>query len=410
MAKPLIPVKDLAVFMNEALPQAVTKRDLIVDTNGAEPGGDGYIETWSETPITELDVSNISDFGQAYEDLDQESQMKFKENLITLVTKQVFVAKEYTKWGIDITRSFDSGNGVLQKIRMPLQYDAEDSTSVFENPQDYLQHFVDFEVTSKYFYKPATKRLTVTISDNILRGLFLSMDNASKFIAMIWNSVNNTMAIHLDTLSMAVINTATAAVLKQGQVTQKYNLLEMYNTFAGNTLTVEQALRDAGFHKYAKSIIMRTKDMMSAPSGLYNMARIVSQTTDRDSYFWTLSDFTRTADEYLLSDTYHKDLVKIPNSTSVNRWQGTGEDGSFGEVSKISIKTTFPGSTVPETFEQDGIIAIIANKDAVAITDIEESTTSEYKAKDRYTAFYPQHVSKSQIDLDEDYVVFYMAE
>jgi len=399
MAKPLITNKDIAGMLNESLPKANSLTD--------ETTGD-------VTPITEINTTNISMFGEAYDTLSKEAQAKFKQELVTLVTRQIFVAKGYVSRGINITRSFEGERGgIVQKVRQKNQYDAQDDTLTYdlvdgEEGNQFTYH--SFDVNASYFNRPVSKSLAISIPDKMFKGLFLNVTNVNKFVGMIQNTVDTQLGLHIDLLTADLINTATAAVMTKGKATQKYNLLEEYNTKFGTTLTVDGAMRDKEFMRYAISRITQVKNLMKDYNALYNMGGYASQTTDESAYVWLLNNFIAQANEYLLSDTYHKELLTLDGYNTVVKWQGTGTSGEFEDTSRISIKTMLPGDTTETSFDQTGIIGVICHEDAVAIYDIDERTTTAYNAQREFVNLFPKHDCSTLIDLDEDYVVFYLEE
>lgn len=410
MAKPTILVDDFSEILNEAFGQMVSTPGLVTDSNGVAPGEEGYIETLGDVPINTINTETLTAYGQAYADFkdDTTKAMKFREELINVVTRQIFVMKTYEKIGIDITRSYEGARGIIQKIRVPLQWYAIKNVNQYNDPKPSNTAFRDFNATANYFYKPVSKKLKITISDSVFEGLFLSRENVAKFIATIQKSVDNQLSIHLDSLTMAIINTMTGITLKSGKKTQNWNLLQMYYDETGTVLTPEAALRDGEFHRFAKSEIERIVGIMGRPSALFNQKGTVQQTIRSQAYFWMLRPFHAKNGEYLLSEKFNKEYLEIDGFKLIDAWQGIGEDGSWSEVSKIDIETVLPGDSTPTTVTQENIIAVVCSEDAVAITDVDERTTSKYEPEDEYTVYWPKHKCMPLMDLDENYVVFYM--
>ena len=134
--KPLIPVGAAATIVNSLAKQSMGSEALVSD-----------------------DLSNISDFGRAFEDLDSSTKEIVKSGLITLVTEQLVIAQEYKGNGVDIIRSrgeYDPSAGIIQKNR-PALPQAEDDADVY-NPapnsssDPYKNYPINFE--TEYFFKP----------------------------------------------------------------------------------------------------------------------------------------------------------------------------------------------------------------------------------------------------------------
>lgn len=105
-----------------------------------------------------------------------------------------------------------------------------------------------------------------------------------------------------------------------------------------------------------------------------------------------------------MSDTFNKELVALPQHETVPYWQGSGTDYGFGSVSKINVKTN-SGKEV----EQAGIIGVIFDRDALGVSNLDRRVTTNYNARaEFYTNFYKFDAGFYN-DLDENFVVFYVA-
>ena len=94
------------------------------------------------------------------------------------------------------------------------------------------------------------------------------------FLTMITNNVENSLTIKLDSLIMRTINNFIGATLLDKNPNTSVNLLKMYNDAMGETLTVDKALTDSSFLRYANFIINTYVDRMSRISGILKMPRM----------------------------------------------------------------------------------------------------------------------------------------
>ena len=74
-----------------------------------------------------------------------------------------------------------------------------------------------------------------------------------------------------------------------------------------------------------------------------------------------------------MSDTFHNEFVKLPNSRLVSAWQGLGDGNlsdkfaiSFDEVSKIDV--VIDDGSSGQTVTQSGIVAFACDKYAIMHT------------------------------------------
>lgn len=86
-----------------------------------------------------------------------------------------------------------------------------------------------------------------------------------------------------------------------------------------------------------------------------------------------LNAAAQAGDSLLMSDTFHNEFVKLPNSRLVSAWQGLGDGNlsdkfaiSFDEVSKIDV--VIDDGSSGQTITQSGIVAFACDKYAIMHT------------------------------------------
>lgn len=195
------------------------------------------------------------------------------------------------------------------------------------------------------------------------------LDNASmmNFIDGIYLAVENAFRLQEDTLVSLAANTAMAAAINGGKAR---NLLAEYNTnHPGATLTVAAAMESADFLKYASKEINRTIKNMGKMSKVYNVDGYTTFTPRDRMVVEMLAEFASASDMYLQADTFHDELVKLPNYEEVPYWQGSGATFAFADCSKIKVthESLGDGNTEgSDTIEQGGIICFLHDIENVA--------------------------------------------
>ena len=117
-----------------------------------------------------------------------------------------------------------------------------------------------------------------------------------------------------------------------------------------------------------------------------------------------LSDFKAGADIYLQSDTYHDKYTSLPNAETVPYWQGSGVNYDFGSVSKINVKTANN-----HTIEATGILAIMFDRDALGVSNLDRRVTTSYNAKAEFFNNFYKFDAGYFNDFNENFVVFFVA-
>lgn len=262
-------------------------------------------------------------------------------------------------------------------------------------------------VVQKLFSVMGTYSYEDSIPDYQLFTAFTTPAAMAAFISGIYTNMYNYLKIAEANLANLAVNTYMAGAMSGTNAAQKRNLLKEYNDKFTKTLTVEQALTDASFLKFASKTINDTIKQFTSPSAIFNAEGIVRQTTKDKLVVEVLSQFATATTSYMESDTYHNELVKLPRYEEVNYWQASGTGFSFEDVSTIDIQNAKinEGAEVKKT----GIVAFIHDYDAVASIIYRRRSNSIYNPRaERYNVM--EKADKGYaVDLSENGVVFYMA-
>lgn len=374
-------------------------------------------EVTGKDEIIALDISNVVDIGK--EIFDNTSVDNYVKSLVDKVGKTIFVDRKYSGSGINVLMDAWEFGSVLEKIDVELPDAVQNDTWNLVDKQSYSQDtFYKPVVTSKFFNSKTTFEIDVSFTERQVKESFNSMNELNAFVSMIYNSVEKSFTVKLDGLIMATLNNMTAQTLFNafGAITEdKYkdkssikavNLLYEYNTKFTKTLTVANALTDADFLKYASVVINSYVDRISKMSTLFNIGGKNRFTPMSDLNLIMLSDFANSEKAYLQADTKNKELVALPNAENVPYWQGTGTNYSFENVSSINVNIK-DGST-SKNVKISGILAVLFDKNAVAVCNTDRRVTTYYNAKGEfYNNFYKFDCTYLN-DLNENFVVFFI--
>lgn len=368
---------------------------------------DVYKQIVGNAEITEINTSNIVDVGKQI--LTETDVDNFVKALTDRIGRVIFVNRRYQGNGLNVLMDNWEFGSVLQKIDCTLPDDL-----ITTNDSWQLQHktvysqdtFFKPEVTFKLYNKKVTFEIDVSFTEMQVKSCFNSMEELNAFVSMIYNAVENSFTVKLDGLIMSTINHMTATVLKNADTNQAVNLLALYKAkFANTTLTADTALTDTDFLKYASMMINTYIDRMSKISTLFNIGKRERFTPKDDLNLIMLSDFRTACNSYLKADTIHKELVDLPNAETVPYWQGSGNDYAFDNISQINVKINDT-----DNITQGGIIAVMFDKNAVAVCNQDKRVTTHYNAKGEFfTNFYKFDCSYLN-DTNENYVVFYIGD
>ena len=156
------------------------------------------------------------------------------------------------------------------------------------------------------------------------------------------------------------------------------NLRTMYNAEMNPASPVASRsafMADKECLRYMDRKIVEYAGYLKEQSALFNTEGLVKFVPDDRLVVEVLNYAAQAADSVLLADTFHNELVSLPQYRAVSAWQGLG-DGlidnvgsfiSFDETSKIDV-TVDDGTQYGKHVELAGIVAFIADKWAIMHT------------------------------------------
>lgn len=360
-------------------------------------------EILGKSDLVAEDLSNIVDVGK--ELLDNTSVDNYVKTLVDRIGKVVFVSRPYSGNVPSVLMdSWDYG-AVVEKITADLPLAVENESWSLEDGKEYNPNiFHKPKVSTKFFNNKVTFEIDLSFTERQVRESFSSATEVNSFLTMIYNAVETSFTIKLDGLIMRTINNMIGETIASDNANiRSVNLLKLYNDKFGTTLKSADAITDKEFIRFASMTMALYTDRLSRISTLFNAGGKERFTSGDMLHIVMLSDFKASANSYLQSDTFHNEFTKLPNAETVPYWQGSGNDFSFEKVSAINVNTS-TGATVSKS----GILAVMYDRDAIGVTNLDRRVTTNYNAKaEFYNNFYKMDCGAFN-DLNENFVVFYV--
>lgn len=364
-------------------------------------------EVLGKENVVAEDLSNLADVGT--EIVDTENVDNYVKKLIDRIGKVVFVNRLYAGGVPSVLMDSWEFGSIVEKISADMpDADVNDSWNL-QDGQTYSQDtFYQPKVSAKFFNSKVTFDVKLSFTTAQVQESFTNVNDLNAFLSMLETGVENSMTVKLDGLIMRTINSMTGQILTSGQPMQKINLLAQYNKENGSALTADKALRDKEFLKYASLIIKQYQARITTMSTLFNQGGKARFTNTNDVHTVLLSDFSDTADVYLMSDTVHNDVVSLPQHETVPYWQGSGTAYGFNDISTIDVKINNNKSN--KEVKQSGILGVMFDTNALGVSNLNQRTTTAYNARaEFYTNFYKMDAGFFN-DLNENFIVFYIAD
>ena len=373
-----------------------------------------------ETDIVKQDLSNIVDIGTSI--INSNNVDNYVKSLVDHIGKVIFVNRAYAGSVPNVLMDKWEFGSVLEKISADLPDAVENKSWELTNGVDYSPNvFYKPTVSAKFYNSKVTFEVDLSFTERQVKESFSNAEQLNAFVSMLYNAVERSMTVKIDSLVMSTINNAIAQVINHAmpdvtdgnysQATstpQAINLLKLYNDTFTKTLTKANCLRDTDFLKWCCIMLSTYAKRMSRMSTLFNVGGKPRFTPKEDLNIIMLQDFYANMRVNLASDTYNKEDLLLPTDiTTIPYWQGSGIDYSDSKVAKINvaIKT---GESTTKDIEMSGIMAVMFDRNALGVCNMDRRVTTNYNPKaEFYNNFYKFDCSYFN-DLDENFIVFFI--
>lgn len=376
-------------FVNNATQEAIGQSDLLAE-----------------------DLSNIVDVGTAI--FNASAFDKYVKSLVNRIGRTIFVNRPYRGSVPSVLMDSWEFGSVCMKIASEMPTAQENESWELEDGTSYDPNiFHAPKAEAKFFNKMVTFEIDRSITEMQVKQSFSSQTELNAFISMLYNEVDKSMTVKMNSLIMRTINNMIAetvydafkgtAITGAGN-TRAINLLSLYNTKFTKTLKAESAITDPDFLRYASFEMARWSDRLAEMSTLFNVGG-KSRFTPKDLlHVVMLSDFAAGASTYLYSDTFHDQYVRIAEAERVPYWQGSGTTYGFDKISSIDVKTASNNAQ-----KVSGILCVMFDREALGVTNMNSRVTTNYNAKAEFTNYFYKRDARYFNDLNENFIVFYVA-
>lgn len=376
-------------------------------------------EILGKTELLKEDLSNVVDVGtEIFNSADVDNYVK---SLVNHIGKVVFVNRPYSGNVPSVIMDSWEFGSVLEKIQADIPQAVENDSWDLTNGESYDTNvFYKPSVSAKFFNKKVTFEVAMSFTELQVKESFSNANQLNGFLSMLYNSVEKSMTVKIDSLVMRTINNMIGETIyhdlySDSDKVVKYtntgvkavNLLKMFNDKFTKTLTPSQAITDSEFLKFASYTMQLYVDRLSKMSTLFNVGGKERFTPNEMLKIVLLSEFKASAISYLQADTYNDELVALPNAETVPYWQGSGLDYGFNDTSKINVALAKDKTKVRE-IETSGIIGVMFDRDSLGVTNLDRRVTTNYNAKAEFYNNYYKFDSGYFNDLNENFIVFFM--
>lgn len=381
-------------------------KDIVIDAYEDATGQSNTIQTLDTTAIVSMgkEIQNANKYD------------KFYGSLMNRIVETYFYTRVYETKDRKVLRDEHEYGAFIQKT-YPIVPDAVDNPEYNYNAQTgEFEQLSPYAITAKVSIDTKIYGGRGTWSHEFMtpvvqiKTAFLGEAQMAGFIDSQFIAVENKFKVEEESLVAAAVNTGMAYAIENGLAR---NLLAEYNTaHAGATLTVAQALESADFLRYLSKEIVRAKENFKTMTTVYNVEEYPNFTPEDKLVLEINTEVEKNCEVYLYSDTFHKELVELPNFESVPFWQTSGKNFAFADTSKISIQHDdfVTQENVDGEIEQTGIVAFLHDIDYVAAYFGDRRSWSAYNPRSEVLNSGTKGDKGFAVDGHANALVFYIAE
>ena len=384
-------VKQIYELMNTVTNEVLGKSDLVLE-----------------------DLSNVVDVGT--EIFNANAVDNYVRSLVDHIGKVVFVNRPYTGSVPSVLMDGWEYGSVCEKIIADMPEATENESWQLEDGASYDPNiFYQPKVSAKFFNKRVTFEVPMSFTEKQVKESFSNSAQLNGFISMIYNEIDKSMTVKIDSLVMRTIaNMIGTTVYSDYQATEQnaksgvkaVNLLKLYKdrNASASEMTASQAITNPDFIRFASYIMGMYEKRLAKISTLFNVGGKARFTPSDMLHVVLLADFASSAGAYLQSDTFHNEFVALPKAEIVPYWQASGTGYNFSDTSKINIKMPDNNS-----IEVNGILGVMFDRDSLGVCNKDRRVTTNYNAKGEFWNQWAKFDCEYFNDTNENFVVFFAA-
>ena len=365
--------------------------------------------------IVKEDLSNVVDVGNSI--FNASKVDNYVKSLVNHIGRVIFVDRVYNGSVPSVLMDSWEFGSVLEKISCDLPTATENESWDLVDGQTYNPNvFYKPSVSVKFYNSKTTFEIPLSFTEMQVKESFSNAEQLNGFLTMLYNSVEKSMTIKLDSLIMRTINNMIGETINHEipesanypttSTIKAVNLLKLYNDSHTTTISASQCLDNPDFIRYATYIISVYGERITKISNLFNIGGKDRFTPKDVLRCVLLADFKKASEVFLKSDLYNEQYATLPDSDTVPYWQGSGTNYNFSDITKIHIQLA---SDNTKEIEMSGILGVMFDKDALGVSNLNRRVTTNYNPKaEFYTNFYKFEAGYFN-DMNENFVVFFVA-
>ena len=370
-------------------------------------------QMWGEDALAVNDLSGIISMGNIV--LSSSTNVdKFFSTLIDRIGKVIIrrldLELDFPKL---MMNEFEFG-AILQKITID-PFGAKENTDWEVGSGGFTPTLLDIyppSIHQMLFTDAVTFEMRKSLPNSILSTAFEGASQMANFMTAVTAAMVDSMTLSINNLSRTCINNFIAEKIKNSNGI--VNIADMYNTAYSSTPVTdcEEAMRTPEFLRYATNVIRKYFKYLSMPNVNYNVAGLVRATQRKNLHFLANTTFIAGLESFLYADSFRQEYLDLNNFTEVAYWQGNLDTDNTsvnlpGDVTAINvIPSSEKGQLSPTAVSQSGIIAVLADRQAIGVGLNKRRSAAFNNVMDDYTTVKMSATIQYYNDLSESGIIF----
>lgn len=370
-------------------------------------------QMWGEDALAVNDLSGIISMGNTV--LSSSTNVdKFFSTLIDRIGKVIIrrldLELDFPKL---MMNEFEFG-AILQKITID-PFGAKENTDWEVGSGGFTPTLLDIyppSIHQMLFTDAVTFEMRKSLPNSILSTAFEGASQMANFMTAVTAAMVDSMTLSINNLSRTCINNFIAEKIKNSNGI--VNIADMYNTAYSSTPVTdcEEAMRTPEFLRYATNVIRKYFKYLSMPNVNYNVAGLVRATQRNNLHFLANTTFIAGLESFLYADSFRQEYLDLNNFTEVAYWQGNLDSDNTSvnlpaDVTAINvIPSSEKGQLSPTAVSQSGIIAVLADRQAIGVGLNKRRSAAFNNVMDDYTSVKMSATIQYYNDLSESGIIF----
>ena len=275
-------------------------------------------------------------------------------------------------------------------------------------------------VQQENFYGTEVYKKPLTIYDWQLDQAFTGPDQFGQFVSMMMQNASDMLEqARENTKRMTLVN-LIGAVLGNYAANQNVKLVTEYNTYLGltgqNVITWAGIKGDADqyqrFMRFAYARIATVASMLTERSAKYHVSlpnkTIMRHTPYEFQRLYMLGQERYDMEAQVLADAFHDNYLRLADVETVNFWQSINTPDTINVTPSYLIASGTNVGTVAKgaAVNKSGIFAVLMDRDAAGVVQVNERTRTAYNARGEYTNYWFSAAMRYYNSFTENCVVF----